>query len=92
MLRAERVQELIEVELEDGRRRTEYKTWGTFGGPMAYILSWTGVKHDIVERFGDWADGLKTFVEVWKSGGGIVDEEWCMRCSRFSSMTYGLFV
>jgi hypothetical protein len=39
VLRAERVQEFIEVDLEDGRKGTEYKTWGTFGGPMAYLLS-----------------------------------------------------
>lgn len=66
VLRAERVQELIEVEFEGGRKVTEYKTWGTFGGPMAYMLSWTGTKDDIVERFGDWADGLKAFAEDWK--------------------------
>jgi hypothetical protein len=66
VLGAERVQEFTEVDLEYGREGTEYKTWGTFGGPMAYMLSWTETKDDIVERFGDWANGLKTFVEDWK--------------------------
>ena len=66
ILRAERVQEFMEVELESGGKGTGYKTWVTFGGPMAYLLSWTGTKDDIVERFGDWADSLKTFVEEWK--------------------------
>lgn len=58
LLRTERVQELIE---KDGK--VEYKTWGTFGGPMAYLLSWFGVKADVVDRFGDWAEGLKDFAE-----------------------------
>jgi hypothetical protein len=65
-MRTERVQEFVEVELEDGRIGTGYKTWGTFGGPLAYVLSWSGVKGDVTERFGDWAQGLKTFVEDWK--------------------------
>lgn len=43
--------------------RTEYKTWGSFGGPMAYLLSWSGTKGDIVDRFGDWVDGLKNAAE-----------------------------
>jgi hypothetical protein len=36
MMRAERVQECIEVELDGGVIGTEYRTWGIFGGPMAY--------------------------------------------------------
>jgi hypothetical protein len=62
-LRSERVQELIEIKLEDGRVGTEYKTWGTFGGPMAYALSWAGTKDDAEARFGDWANDLKAYVE-----------------------------
>jgi hypothetical protein len=54
------------VELEDGGTGGEYKTWGTFGDSMVYMLSWTGTKDDIVERFGDWVDGLKPFAKDWK--------------------------
>lgn len=28
---------------------------------MAYVLSWMGIKDDIIVRFGDWADGLEAF-------------------------------
>lgn len=64
MLRVERVQELIEKKAaEDGSTVVEYKTWGTFGGPMSYLLSWMGVKNDIVDRFEDWANGLKDHAE-----------------------------
>jgi hypothetical protein len=62
-MRAERVQEFIETKLEDGRIGTEYKTWGTFGSPMAYALNWAGTKNDIEARFGDWANDLKAYVE-----------------------------
>jgi hypothetical protein len=58
ILRAERVQELIE---RDGK--VEYRTWGTFGGPTAYLLSFSETKGNIVDRFGDWAWGLKDFAE-----------------------------
>jgi hypothetical protein len=30
---------------------------------MAYMLSWSGTKNDIVDRFEDWARGLKDFAE-----------------------------
>jgi hypothetical protein len=59
VLRSERVQEFLEVMLEGGSIGTEYRTWGTFGGPMAYALSWAGTQDDIVERFGDWADRIE---------------------------------
>jgi hypothetical protein len=63
MLRAERVQELVETRLGDGRVGTEYKTCGTFGGHMAYVLNWAGTKDDIEARFGDWVNDLKAYVE-----------------------------
>jgi hypothetical protein len=50
VLRSERVQEFWEVMLEGGSIGTEYRTWGTFGGPMAYALSWAGTQDDIVDR------------------------------------------
>lgn len=68
MLRAERVQELSERKAEDGSTVVEYRTWGTFGGPMAYLLSWMGVKNDIVDRFEDWAEGLKVHAEAGHRG------------------------
>lgn len=67
-LRAERVQELVEKRQNTGKVVTEYKTWGTFGGPMAYLLSWTGTTSDIVDRFGDWAEGLKVYCESIDTG------------------------
>jgi hypothetical protein len=63
VMRAERVQEFVEREGEGGEKVTDYKTWGTFGGPMAYGLSWMGTREQIVERFRDWANDLKEFVE-----------------------------
>jgi hypothetical protein len=72
-LRAERVQELVEIKLEDGRVGTEYKTWGTFGGPMAYALNWAGTKDDIEARFGDWANDLKAYVEGYREAIGSVE-------------------
>lgn len=63
-MRAERLQELFETTLEDGSLHTEYKTWGTFGGPVAYLLSWMGTKNDIVDRFEDWAEGLRKHAEA----------------------------
>jgi hypothetical protein len=52
VLRAERAQELIEVELESAGGKVRVQDLRYFGGPMAYMLSWTGVKDDIVKRFG----------------------------------------
>lgn len=60
LLYAERVQEMFES--ADGKS-TEYKTWGTFGGPMASVLRWTGVTDQIVARFEDWANDLKEYAE-----------------------------
>ena len=42
---------------------TEYRTWGTFGGPLAYLLTWNGTRENVRERFGDWAGDLKAFAE-----------------------------
>jgi hypothetical protein len=59
LLRAERVQEIMDLEGE----KTDYRTWGTFGGPVAIGLAWAGIKDQVVERFEDWANDLKEFVE-----------------------------
>lgn len=63
VLRAERVQELVEVMSESGAVETQYKAWGTFGGPVAYLLQWNGTRDDIAARFEDWANDLKNYVE-----------------------------
>jgi hypothetical protein len=63
VLRAERVQELAEAKLDDGTVVTQYRTWGTFGGPMAYLLQWSGTRDDVAARFEDWANDLKAYVE-----------------------------
>lgn len=57
---AERVQEIVEGEDEQS---TQYKTWGTFGGPMATGMSWFGIKDQVAERFEDWANDLKEYSE-----------------------------
>ena len=54
LMTAERVQEFVEIGLGKGKMGTEYKTWGTFGGPLAYLLTWNGRREDVSERFGDW--------------------------------------
>ncbi|TVY15935.1 hypothetical protein LARI1_G004588 [Lachnellula arida] len=63
VLRGERVQELVELRSESGTVETEYRTWGTFGGPAAYLLQWNGTRDDIAARFEDWANDLKNYVE-----------------------------
>lgn len=63
MLKVSRVQESVEIDLEDGSTGTEYTTWGTFGGPAAWLMSWNGTKDDIRDRFADWANDLKAYAE-----------------------------
>lgn len=38
VLRAERIQKIMEVKLDDENVETQYRTWGTLGGPVAYLL------------------------------------------------------
>jgi len=63
VLRAERVQEIVEVKSDNGTIETEYRTWGTFGGLAACLLQWNGMRDDIAARFEDWANDLKAYVE-----------------------------
>lgn len=63
ILRAERVQEIVEMKLEDESVETLYRTWDTFGGPGAYFLRWNGTGDDVAARFDDWANDLKAYVE-----------------------------
>lgn len=58
MLRAERVQEIVDL----GSGETQYKTWETFGGPLAYVVRGL-YKEDLVSRFRDCSNGLKEYVE-----------------------------
>lgn len=57
-LRGERVQEIVDL----GSGKTEYKTWETFGGPLAYVI-WAFYKEDLISRFRDWSNDLKGYVE-----------------------------
>ncbi|KAF2718992.1 hypothetical protein K431DRAFT_229579 [Polychaeton citri CBS 116435] len=58
VMKAERVNE-IEVR-EDGG--TDYRTWETFAGPVAYAIRWKyGASLD--KRFDDWRHDLKKYVE-----------------------------
>ena len=58
ILRAERVQEIVDL----GSGETQYKTWETFGGPLAYVVRGL-YKEDLVSRFLDCSNGLKRYVE-----------------------------
>ncbi len=63
IIRAERVQEIVEITLEDGSMGVEYKSVATFGGPGAYIMSWNGAKAGVRDRLEDWANDLKAYAE-----------------------------
>lgn len=57
-MHAERVNEI-----EDrGDGTCTYRTWETFGGPVARLVKW---KYEAIlkERFKDWAKDLKGYVE-----------------------------
>lgn len=59
LMHAERVNEI-----EDrGDGTCVYRTWETFGGPVARIVRW---KYEAIlkERFKDWVKDLKTYVET----------------------------
>jgi len=66
LLRGERVNEIV----DDGKGGTEYRSWVTFYGPLARVVE-LSVRGDLVERFGDWAGGLKGYFE---EEGAIQDE------------------
>lgn len=57
-LRAERVQEIVDL----GSGETQYKTWETFGGPLAYVIRGL-YREDLISRFLDCSNGLKLYVE-----------------------------
>jgi len=65
-LRAERVQEIVEIEAgQPGvpkSAKTEYTTWETFGGPLAFVLK-VFMKDDLVNGFADWTKDLKEYCE-----------------------------
>ena len=58
LLRGERVQEIVDL----GSGNTQYKTWETFGGPLAYMVR-ALYKEDMISRFRDWSNELKEYVE-----------------------------
>lgn len=58
LLCGERVQEMVDL----GSGKTQYKTWETFGGPLAYVIR-ALYKGDLVSRFHDWSNDLKGHVE-----------------------------
>lgn len=61
LLRAERTQEFVEVEVEGGAE-TEYVCWETFFGPMAWVVR-LAVGGRVAEGFGGWMEGLRGVVE-----------------------------
>lgn len=58
VLRSERVQEMVDL----GSGNTQYKTWETFGGPLAYVIRALH-KENLISRFLDWTNDLKGYVE-----------------------------
>lgn len=58
LMHAERVNEIEDC----GDGTCIYRTWETFGGPMARVVRW---KYEIIlrERFKDWVKDLKGYVE-----------------------------
>ena len=58
LMHAERVNEIE----DQGDGTCIYRTWETFGGPLARIIRW---KYEAIlkERFKDWVKDLKTYVE-----------------------------
>lgn len=65
ILRSERVLEL--VELQDGS--TDFVTWETFGGVLAYVVN-TLFGTKLKDRFADWARDLKRIGET-EAGGHV---------------------
>ncbi|MCJ1463030.1 hypothetical protein MMC07_001634 [Pseudocyphellaria aurata] len=58
LLRGERVQEMVDL----GSGNTQYKTWETFGGPLAYVVRVLH-KENLISRFRDCSNDLKGYVE-----------------------------
>ncbi|KAK4453398.1 hypothetical protein QBC34DRAFT_204573 [Podospora aff. communis PSN243] len=68
MLRAERVQEFVEVETEaGGRMETEYVCWETFYGALAGITR-LAVSGKLPAAFDGWNGGLRERVEQLEGG------------------------
>ncbi|GAB7347090.1 hypothetical protein MBLNU459_g3221t1 [Dothideomycetes sp. NU459] len=59
MLHTERVNEIDDL----GDGTCVYRTWGTFGGPLAWIVKWK-YEQTLQERFDDWVKDLKKYVEA----------------------------
>ncbi|KAI1810292.1 hypothetical protein GGS20DRAFT_208917 [Poronia punctata] len=59
LLRTERVQEFIELLGDDGKVKTQYTCWETFGGALGYVMP----RAQIEAGFTRWRDGLKKAVE-----------------------------
>jgi len=57
-LRAERVMEFVEYEMEDGKMGTAYENWETFGGLLTSIVK-AKYGSTLVERFGDYSRDLQ---------------------------------
>ena len=51
---------LVETKMEDGRVGTEYKTWGVFGGPMAYAFGRAGLvpRVALLRGLGEWLESI----------------------------------
>ncbi|KAK1833139.1 hypothetical protein QBC39DRAFT_380902 [Podospora conica] len=62
LLRTERTQEFIEVEVEGGGVETEYVCWETFYGPMARVVK-LAVGGRVAGGFGGWMEGLRGVAE-----------------------------
>jgi hypothetical protein len=60
LLRAERVEELLEEE-RDGKVVTQYRTWITVGGVLAFMMQ--KKKYTLVWALWKWSDGLRRFFE-----------------------------
>lgn len=58
-LHSERVHELR----DDGVGGCVYENWETFVGPVSYVVKWF-FGNALVDRFGDWSHGLKTYLEA----------------------------
>lgn len=64
-MHSERVMEFVEIDMDGGVVGTDYSCWETFGGILAVAVKGT-VGGQLVDRFGDYAKDVKTYLE---SGG-----------------------
>lgn len=77
-LKAERVQEVVEIDAGDPgipkSARTEYRSWETFGGPVAYVIKLL-LSKALVARFADWSSDLKSYCEQLEAEGHFLSHE-----------------